>query len=173
MVYSTDQNPSKSKTKCVFFCGKVKNVQYPAPVQLNGHDLPWVTSADHLGHTLHQSCILDQDAKIKRAKYINKTCEIRNTLSWADPHQILKAGDIYCGDHYGSNLWLLTSKAADSYFKSWNTFVKLSWGVPVNTHTNLFENVFACGFISSRNILSVLDNKSMQRGQAYGPNSNK
>ena len=94
---------------------------------------------------------MDYDTKIKRAKYIDKTCEIRNTLSWADPNQILKAGDIYCGDHYGSNLWLLTSKAADSYFKSWNTFVKLSWGVPVNTHTNLVENVFARDFLSSRN----------------------
>ena len=73
-----------------------------------------------------------------------------NTLSWAIPNQILKAGDIYCGDLHSSNLWLFTSQAANSYFKSWNTFVKLSWGVPVSTHTNLVEHLFARNFLSSR-----------------------
>ena len=54
LVFSTDPIPSKSKTKCMYFCGRVGNVKYPAPVQLEGKDLPWVEHADHLGHTLHQ-----------------------------------------------------------------------------------------------------------------------
>ena len=150
MVYSTDPNPTKSKTKCMYFCGLKKNVIYPVPVKLNGEDLPWVTTADHLGHTFHQSCSMQHDIRIKRAKYIDKTTELRNSLSWAHPCQIMKAGDIYAGDHYGSNLWLLNSDTAEMYFKSWNTFVKLCWGVPRSTHTFLVENVFAKNFIPAR-----------------------
>ena len=51
LVFSTDPNPSKSKTKCLYFCGRISNVQYPAPVRLYGKDLPWVkicrTSGPH------------------------------------------------------------------------------------------------------------------------------
>ena len=35
-------------------------------------------------------------------------------------------------------------------FKSCNTFVKLSWGVPRSTHTYLVENVLASNFVSAR-----------------------
>ena len=104
MEFSTDPNPTRPKTKCIYFFGNVRNVTYPAAVRLNGRELPWVTSANHLGHTLHQSCSMEHDIRIKRAKYIDKTTEIRNNLSWANPNQVIKAGNIYAGDHYGSNL---------------------------------------------------------------------
>ena len=134
----------------MYFCGNSKNLTYPSPVQLNQRDLPWVTSADHLGHTFNQSCSMDQEIRIKRAKYIEKTVEIRNTFSWAHPNQMIRAGDIYAGDHYGSNLWLLSSSTAEMYFKSWNTFIKLCWGVPRSTHTYLVENLLARDFLPAR-----------------------
>ena len=118
MVYSTDPNPSKSKTKCMYFCGNIRNVVYPAPVKLNGRDLPWVTSAEHLGHTLHQSCTMDQDIRINRAQYIEKTTEIRNTFSWAHTSQKLKASNIYVGDFYEYNIWQLNSSTVEMYFNS-------------------------------------------------------
>ena len=77
LIFSTDPSPAKSKTKCLYFCGRLNNVVYPSPVQLDGKDLPWVVTADHLGHTLHQLVTMDQDAKIKRAKFIDKSVEIR------------------------------------------------------------------------------------------------
>ena len=54
LVFSIDPVPAKSKTKCVLFCGKASRVRYPHTLQLDGKDLPWVETADHLGHTLHQ-----------------------------------------------------------------------------------------------------------------------
>ena len=48
LIFSTDHNPSKSKTKCMYFCGRLNNVEYPAPDQLYGKELPWVVTADHL-----------------------------------------------------------------------------------------------------------------------------
>ena len=69
--FSTDPNPSKSKSKCVFMTGpRLRNIPKPAPLQLYGVDLPWVASATHLGHKLHQDCSMDYDSKCKRGRFI-------------------------------------------------------------------------------------------------------
>ena len=124
---------------------------YPSPIQLDGKNLPWVVSADHLGHTLHQVGTMDQDAKIKRAKFIDRSVEIREQLHFAHPDQILKAIQVYCCDGYGSMLWSLDSETAESYFKAWNTAVKLVYNVPRSTFTYLVEGFFAAGHMSLRN----------------------
>ena len=151
LVFSTDPNPTKSKTKCIYFCGRMKNVKYPAPVQLYNKELPWVVSADHLGHTLHQMVNMDQDCKIKRAKFIDKTVGLRDQLSFAKPEQVIKAAEVYCCDGYGSMLWELESDTAEQYFKAWNTFVKLTFEVPRSTFTYLVEGFLAKDFVSLRN----------------------
>ena len=70
LKFSTDINPSKSKSKCIYMCGKMNSVVYPAPLQLYGVDLPWVTHATHLGHELHQDCTMEYDAKTRRGNFI-------------------------------------------------------------------------------------------------------
>ena len=60
MVFSTDPVPTLSKTKCMFFCGNLNNVSYPDSIYLDGKALPWVVTAEHLGHTLHQSGSMEQ-----------------------------------------------------------------------------------------------------------------
>lgn len=79
MEYSTDPNPNKLKSKCLYFRG---NVTYPTPVKFNGHDLPWVSSADHMGHTFHQSCYMDKYIHFKHAKYFKKMAvvDVRKSL---------------------------------------------------------------------------------------------
>ena len=52
LVFSTDPNPNKSKTKCLYFCGKADFENYPANLYLDGKALPWVKTATHLGHEL-------------------------------------------------------------------------------------------------------------------------
>jgi hypothetical protein len=48
-------------------------------------------------------------------------------------------------------LWDLSSDAAESFFKCWNTNVKLVFGLPRNTFTYLVEGYFARSFTSLRN----------------------
>ena len=151
LVFSTYPNPTKSKTKCIYFCGRMKNVKYPAPVQLYNKELPWVVSSDYLGHTLHQMVTMDQDCKIKRAKFIDKTVGLRDQLSFAKPEQVIQAAEVYCCDGYGSMLWALESDTAEQYFKAWNTFVKLTFEVPRSTFTYLVEGYLAKDFVSLRN----------------------
>ena len=75
LVFSTDPIPAKSKSKCVYFCGRPGKVKYPQPVQLEGKDLPWVESADHLGHTLSQLTNMGKDCQRARGTFIRKTIE--------------------------------------------------------------------------------------------------
>ena len=55
LQFSTDPNPDKSKTKCIFVCGRAKAKDKPVNLVLDGKVLPWVEAAVYLGHVLHQS----------------------------------------------------------------------------------------------------------------------
>ena len=152
LVFSTDPVPAKSKTKCVYFCGRQGKVKYPDPVQLDGKDLPWVESADHLGHTLHQAVSMEKDCKRARAKFISKNIDIRDQLYFAHPDQIMQAVQFLCTDAYGSMLGDLGSESVEQFkVKSWNTCVKLVNKIPRSTFTYLVEGFFASSQISLRN----------------------
>ena len=43
--FSTDADPKKSKSKCIFVVGKKRNLPKPASLELCGNTLPWVQSA--------------------------------------------------------------------------------------------------------------------------------
>ena len=151
LVFSTDPLPSLSKTKCVYFCGRTANVQYPAPVQLDGKNLPWVQHVMHLGHTLHQTVTMDKDCHRARAKFIDSSVDVRLQFSFAQPQQVLKMVQVLCCDAYGSMLWDLQSDPAEQFFKCWNTCVKLVYQLPRSTFTYLVEGFLASSQVSLRN----------------------
>ena len=122
----------------------------PDNLTLLGEQLPWVTTADHLGHVLHQSGTMDQDALVKRARFIDKTIGIREAFSFAYPDQVMRAVQVFACDGYGSMLYDLSSFSCESLFKSWNTCIKLIWDVPRSTFTYLVENVLAKNFVPLR-----------------------
>ena len=87
LVFSTDPVPAKSTTKGIYFCG-LKNparVIYPDKVILNGEKLPWEVTGEHLGHILHQDGNMDQDVKVRRARYIDRSVELREKMNFAGP----------------------------------------------------------------------------------------
>ena len=143
LTFSTDPNPSKSKTKCMYICGKVKKPDYPAPLQLYGVDLPWVEHATHLGHELHQDGTMELDAKMKRAQFIENSTEIREMFSFGHPSQVLRAVQMYSCHFYGSMLWDLFGDMAGQVYRSWNTCVKLSWGIPRSSHNYFVDHLAA------------------------------
>ena len=113
------------------------NVKYPDAVKLDGKDLPWVEHADHLGHTLHQSVNMDLDCSRARAKFIDKAVEVKEQFYFAHARQQVQMVQVLCCDGYGSMLWDLQSNKTEEYFRSWNTNVKLTWGVPRSCYTYL------------------------------------
>ena len=149
LTFSTDPNPAKSKTKCMFICGKTRNPVYPASLQLYGVDLPWVVHATHLGHELHQDGSMELDAKMKRASFIENSTEIREMFGFAKPNQVLSAVNTYACHFYGSMLWDLFGEMASQVYRSWNTCVKLAWFIPRSSH-NFFVDGLAAPLPSVR-----------------------
>ena len=94
---------------------------------------------------------MDKECKTGRAIFIHKYVEVRENLYYARPEDILRAVGVYCCDSYGSMLWSLRSEAAESFFKCWNTCVKLINQVPRNTFTYLVEDFLAKDQPSLRN----------------------
>ena len=148
LKFSTDPDPSKSKSKCIFVCGSSKKKQKPVPLMLNGKELPWVESALHLGHVLHESGSMDQDTKANRASFIGDRTECRESFGFASPCDVLKAVKVHVGSHYGSNLWQLDSPVAEQYYAAWRTCVKLAWQVPRAAHTYFVDHLLCNGLSS-------------------------
>ena len=60
LVFSTDPNPSKSKSKSIQRTGpELCHLPKPVALKLYGEDLPWVSHATHLGHELHENANMD------------------------------------------------------------------------------------------------------------------
>ena len=154
LEFSTDPDPKKSMSKCIFMQG-IKKLPKPANLKLYGVDLPWVKTANHLGHELSEECSMMVDMQQKRADFIQKSTEIRETFSFAQPNQILQAVTSYCCSMYGSMTWPLFSEKARQVFNCWSTCVKLAWDVPRATHTYLVDNLLAGGLPSIRSSVLI------------------
>ena len=153
--FSTDPDPIKSKSKCIFMIGDRKNLARPSPLILGGRELPWVTNAVHLGHELHESGKMDYDAKVKRAEFIAKSVELRETFGFASPVEVLQAHKLYCSSFYGSMLWNLSGEAASQVFSAWSVAVRLSWSCPRDTRTYLMQQVLSSGLDSAKTDILV------------------
>ena len=149
LEFSTDPDPVKSKSKCIFMQGHMRQSK-PVNLKLYGVDLPWVRTACHLGHELSEDCNMEQDMKVKKAEFVKKSTDIREAFSFAQPNQVLKAVNTYCGSLYGAMTWCLFSDKARQVFNCWSTCVKLAWGVTRATHTYLVDNFLSGGIPSMR-----------------------
>ena len=148
--FSTDPDPVKSKTKCIFVCGDKKNLSKPSPLMLGGMELPWVSTATHLGHELSELGSMEHDAKVKRASFISMSVEVRETFKFASPVEVLHALKVYCSSFYGCMLWDLAGDGATQVFNSWTVAVRLAWSVPRATRTYLVQQVLSAGLTSAK-----------------------
>ena len=151
VTFSTDPDPKKSKSKLIFMCGSNKRLAKPAAISLCGRALPWVASATHLGHELHESGDMTYDSKVKRAQYIGKSVEVRDSFGFASPPEVLTALNLYCTSYYGCLAgWDLGSATAGAFFSAQTVGIKLAWGVPRATRTYLVQQCLAPGATSAR-----------------------
>ena len=119
LVFSTDPDPKKSKTKCVLFTGNTCQ-NNPAPVILDGKNLPYVDRVEHLGRILQSNGSMEVDACQARASFMTRADDIRDNLYFANPTQIVQGIQLYCCDAYGAMLWNLRSDYCAKFFKGWN-----------------------------------------------------
>ena len=144
LKFSTDPNPNKSKTRCLAFLQRQRNLR---PVLLGGNQLPWIASCKHLGNTIvtkdlaENGDIRSQDIKIKRGQFINKTNELIQEFYFAHPQTVASVNMIQNSHFYGSVLWRQGSKYVEMLEKSWNVAIRRIFGLPRTTHRYLIEPV--------------------------------
>ena len=126
----------------MYFCGRKRKIVYPSLIILNNKELPRVTKVDHLGHTLCLNLSMEADSNRARGSFMTRGIDIRDNLHFATPYQKMQGIQLYCCDAYGSMLWKLSSKYADSFFRAWNIQARLAWNVPRETHVSLVESYF-------------------------------
>ena len=138
LSFSTDPNPNKSKTKCMAFLLKKRNL---ANLSLCGNKLPWVNVGKHLGTKLENKLegIVTQDVKEKRAQYIQRNNELMQEFSYAHSTTKTKINNIYNSHFTGSVLWDLFGKEVEMIFNTWNTSIRRMFRVDRTTHRYFIE----------------------------------
>ena len=137
LKFSTDPNPAKSKTKCISWLKRPR--QLPL-MKLCGDSLPWVSRFNHLGTVItNDKDPLKADMKLKNARYVSKNVEINQELSFAAAKSRLVVNEIYNSSWYGSVMWDLFSKESVSIESSYNRSVKCMLKLPFATQRSLIE----------------------------------
>ena len=138
LTFSTNENPSKSKTKCMAFLRSERNLRN---VTLNDKELPWISSIKHLGTTITNNfrCRMGQDTGEKRAAYIAKNNELNQEFHYAHPHTKIWINNIYNSSFYGAPLWDLFSRDFEKLEKSWNVSQRIMLSLPRRTHRYFLE----------------------------------
>ena len=154
LSFSTHDNPRKSKTKCMAFLKKKRDLKKLA---LDDKQLPWVNSVKHLGTTLTDILDMGQDLLQKRAQYIAKNNELTQEFYYAHPSTKVLANNIFNTHFYGAPLWDLFSPAFQKLEKTWNTSHRLMLSLPLRTHMYLIEPL-----IGRPHIITLLWKRSLK-----------
>ena len=137
LKFSTDQNPSKCKTKTLTF---LKRVRPLSQLLLCGNPLPWTNKCKHLGVTITNEIDgCESDMKIKNAMYVGKNIELNQEFKFAHPETKLTINKIYNLHLSGSPLWNLFGPGARNIESSYNRSVKVMMDLPYATHRSLIE----------------------------------
>ena len=143
--------PKKSKTKCVSFGIK----QDLLPISLDGINLPWSDTYEHLGHVLCKDGSLKLDVDLKRRSFIGKYHELRQELKNPYPIVFMNLILIYNSHFYGSNLWNLF--AINDVYTAWNNVFRYVFDLPRCTHRYLLEPVTEC-----KHLFTLLTNRFLK-----------
>ena len=141
LQFSTNENPVKSKTKCLIFSKKAEEGVNILPVKLSGVPLPWVSQVKHLGNMLQLDNSMRMDVCQKRGKFIGKMQSLLQEFSYVDPHTFMRITNLFNTSFYGSSLWDLFSNDCEKLFKSWNVAVRQAFRVHRCTHRYLIEPI--------------------------------
>ena len=142
LKFGTNINPDKSKTKCLIFSrSRTVKTEAVKQVELNGCELPWVSQAKHLGHTLQLNNSMKIDIQLKRGAFIGKVNSLLQEFHYSDPKVLLKLIQSYACNVYGSNTWDLFSADSQKLYTTYNVTVRNLLKIPRTTHRYLIESL--------------------------------
>ena len=167
LKFSTNDNPTKSKTKCMAFLRQNRKLD---ELVLDGKPLPWVSSVKHLGTTITNAFggRLDQDLLEKRAQYIAKNNELNQEFFYMHQKTKIWMNNVYNTSFYGAPLWDMFSENFKRLEKTWNVSIRKMLSIPRNSHRYFLEPLSETPHISKslwnrfvRFVLNIENGKKM------------
>ena len=140
LKFSTNENPSKSKTKCMAYLHKDRELRN---MILCGNKLPWVDKGKHLGMRIDakKDNLLTKDIIEKRARYIQSCNELVQEFSYTCSRTKAYINRVFNSHAYGSVLWNLHGNEANMLFNTWSTSIRRIFGLDRRTHRYLIEPI--------------------------------
>ena len=135
LTFSTDDNPIKSKTKCIIFSKKPLDTTEVKKIILDNKELPWVPSLKHLGMTL------ESDMAQKRGSFIGKMKSLEQEFCGSSCDVKMRIFEIYTMSFFGSSLYDLFSKEAERIYTTYNKMVRTTFSLPRETHRYFIEEI--------------------------------
>ena len=124
MIIQRIIDPEKSRTKCIVFSKKKKDLRNIGPILLNGDPLPWVHQVNHLGHVLQSDNSMQIDISRKRGIFIGKMNSILQEFRFVTPDTLIKLMNSYSITLYGSNTWDIFSADCEKLYTSFNVAIR-------------------------------------------------
>ena len=97
--------------------------------------LPWKSRVKHIGTTLDEKTILDQDIREKRGAFID------GCMNFAKPETRRKMFTTYNCHFTGSSAWCFDSYELERFYSSFNMNIKVMFDLPWPTHKWLCESL--------------------------------
>lgn len=140
LKFSTDPNPSLSKTKCLVFSKKENDLP---KLKLCGNELPWVKVGKHLGVKVENNPLdlIGQDIKEKRAQYIQRNNELVQEFAYAACDTKAQINRIYNSHFTGSVLWNLLDIEANKVYNTWSVSIRKMFRLDRKTHRYFIEPI--------------------------------
>ena len=139
LVFSTDTDPTKSKTVCIAFnCLNKENL---TDIILNGDKLPWKESVKHVGTILQSNGTMECDLRQKRAVYIQACMNLNQEFECLSGENQLRLLRLYNSHYTGSQCWDFTSKMFDQLMNSYNVNIRIIFNLPRKTHCWMMEEI--------------------------------
>ena len=140
LKFSTNQNPAKSKTKCMAFLHKDRQLR---KLRLCGNELPWVEKGKHLGIKIANipSKILNDDVMEKRARYIQLNNELMQEFSFVFSCTKAFINRVFNSHFYGSVLWNLYSRETTMLYNTWSVSIRKMFRLDRKSHRYLIEPI--------------------------------
>ena len=140
LIFSTDDKPSKSKTKCIAF---LKSDRELPKLKLCSKYLPWVKTVKHLGNTLENKpgSMLTQDIRVKRANYIQTNNEIMQEFYFAHSSTKIRLNNIFNTHFTGSVNWDLFSRESEMIENTWNVSIRKMLNLHRQSHRYFIEPI--------------------------------
>ena len=140
LKFSTNENPTKSKTKCMAYLFKERRLR---DMVLCGNKLPWVEKGKHLGMRIDAQVnnLLTIDITAKRARYIQSCNELVQEFSYTSSRTKAYINRVFNSHAYGAVLWNLHGNEANKLYNTWSSSIRKIFKLDRTTHRYLIEPI--------------------------------